>query len=134
MFKDQDCTVEKHNALFDECVSKVQPEIMEEVSNKIDEMLKQNKPMFEAAMLRYVQEGANAKSDEELQELTKEHSTKLLAIARKEIEKDLPRWKTAPNHSPYPVIHFSEKDGVAWLLFGRHKIKVLDLEKLPKDN
>ena len=54
---------------------------------------------FEYAMLRYVQEGANAKSDEELEELTKKHSAELLAIARKELQDELIKFKVAAESS-----------------------------------
>ena len=41
--------------------------------------------VFENAMLRYVQDGANARNDEELILLTKKHSKELLSIAKKEL-------------------------------------------------
>ena len=64
---------------------------------------------FECAMLRYLQDGANAKSDEKIEELTKKHSAELLAIARKEIEKDLPRWKEAERDYDSDTIDFAIK-------------------------
>ena len=87
---------------------------------------------FEYAMLRYVQEGANAKSDEELEELTKKHSAELLAIARKEIEKDLPRWKKMRSDM-YCEDSVLSDDRVE-LRLGSHYILVSDLEKLPKED
>lgn len=56
---------------FHDAVKKIDPEVKKEVSDAID------LSNFEYAMLRYVQEGANAKDDEELIELTKKYSKEL---------------------------------------------------------
>ena len=56
---------------FHDAVEKVDPEVMEQVSEAVD------LSNFEYMMLRYVQEGANAKDDEELIELTKKYSKEL---------------------------------------------------------
>lgn len=56
---------------FHDAIEKVNPEVMEQVSEAV------NLSNFEYAMLRYVQEGANAKNDEELIELTKKYSKEL---------------------------------------------------------
>ena len=52
-------------------MEKVSPEVMEQESEAVD------LSNFEYEMLRYVQEGANAKDDKELIELTKKYSKEL---------------------------------------------------------
>ena len=108
---------------------------------------------FEYAMLRYVQEGANAKSDEELEELTKKHSTELLAIAREELRdeiefrgkeyqtgykkgqadllKDLPRWKKTdycPGQKDHKLYYDEKKD---MILLDGYYLTTNDVKKLP---
>lgn len=56
---------------FHDAIEKVDQEVKKEVSDTID------LSNFEYAMLRYVQEGINAKDDEELIELTKKYSKEL---------------------------------------------------------
>ena len=87
--RNQGFTVEKHNAQFDECAAKVPQEVIKEVFDNIDKVVNVISTEFEYAMLRYLQDGANAKSDEEIVELTKKHSAELLAIAAKERGKNI---------------------------------------------
>ena len=109
---------------------------------------------FEYAMLRYIQDGYSAKSDDDVKAVTRKHSAELLAIARKELRdeiefrgeeyqtgykegqadllKDLPGWKKMRSDM-YCEDSVLSNDRVE-LRLGSHYILVSDLEKLPKED
>lgn len=69
---------------FDRETSKVNPEIERLLIPEDDDNKPGNNDLsdFEYGMLRYLQEAANQKSDEDIVKVTKEHSQKLLELAK----------------------------------------------------
>lgn len=103
---------------------------------------------FEKCVKECLEYDTEVASDGDFLEATKEYAKELLALARKEIEKDLPRWKKADRDWDAGTIDFAvfhKNDGgdhEDWLSVevtnrlykGEYYIELSALEKLPKED
>lgn len=132
---------------FHDAVKKVDPEVMKEVSDNVDKE-KEGLTELEQCLLDYANERDEyeydptnvAELNEKIIDLIKFYANVLRTIAKKEILKDLPRWKIWENgacgnsdNNPIAIV----KRGLNYKLVstlgiqGEQYIMLSDLEKLP---
>jgi hypothetical protein len=135
---------------FHDAVEKVDPEVMKEVSDNVDNM-KEELTELDQCLLDYANQRDEyeydptnvAELNEKVIDLTKFYANVLRTIAKKEILKDLPKWRKWENgacgnsdNNPIAIV----KRGIDYKLVstlgiqGEHYIMLSDLEKLPGFN
>ena len=130
---------------FNDAVEKVSPETMKEVSDNVDKM-KEGLTELEQCLFDYGNERDMYKYDptnvaelnEKVIELTKFYANVLLTIAKKELLKDLPRWRVELGDMEYVAYGIigggvASKENPRVYLDG-HSIDLYSLEKLPGFN
>lgn len=110
IIRKQGLSVEKHNAQFDECVAKVPPETMKEVSDDVD-----FEKEIEAASRRFPEV-----SFAKLSRIAK----RFYGLGKAEALKDLPRWKKTSTRGTFV-------DASNILFHDGYYLGIKNLEKLP---
>ena len=132
---------------FHDAVEKVDPKVMKEVSDNVDNM-KEELTELDQCLLDYANQRDMyeydptnvAELNEKVIDLTKFYANVLRTIAKKEILKDLPRWKKWENGAcgnsdniPIAIVKrgFNYELASTLGIQGEHYIMLSDLEKLP---